>query len=110
MSKRKKKQELKGFIQSGMLFIGDPGYMAGDMSAPGSEEVQVPNNPFHNFEIFSDNFGDKDINLHFRNYDDPQDYGRGVLVASELPINAKYLVKKKRKEDGTIEIKITIKP
>lgn len=104
---KKNKKQLKGFIQSGMLFIGDPGYMAGDMSQPGAEELSFPHNPFYNFNDFTDRFADQDTNLGFNH---PHNEGKGVVLANHIPLNGKYEVKKTVKKDGTIEIKIIISP
>lgn len=107
---KNKKQGLTGFIQSGMLFIGDPSYMAGDLSQPGSNELKMPHNPFYNFNSFSDSFADKDSNLNFKDSKDVHDFGRGIVLATDLPLNGRYTIKKRKNKDGNLEIKITILP
>lgn len=99
--------DLRGDIGSGMLFIGDPCYLAGDLSKKGSEAVYDPYRPFEDFEVLVDMVEGKDSMM---NYSGSDQVGRGVFVNLSAP-SGRYNVKKKiDKESGKVtEITITIK-
>lgn len=107
--KRKKKQQLEGYIQSGSLFIGDPIYMGAN---PQDYEFGIipedSSNPFKDFNKFQEQGAGLDQNLHlpdsFR--DDP--IGRGCVVQLQQ-VNGTYKVTKRiDKKTGKIK-SITIK-
>lgn len=71
--------KLKGFLQSGLLFIGDPAYMSGDTRP----EVRLPEeelNPFINWDNFTNSIGGEDANLAFPGALNEQSTGRGCVV------------------------------
>ena len=96
----------KGFLQSGIIFIGDPGYMAGDMSQPGAHEIEDLTNPFRNWEKFVEDFPDDGKNLMFPA---SLDEGRGVALQTNR-LSGQYEVFKEYGKDGKIkEIRIIFK-
>lgn len=107
--KRKKKQELEGYIQSGMLFIGDPIYMgANPQDFPDGVIPTDSTNPFKDFGEFTEQNAGLDQNLHLPDSyrDDP--IGRGCVVQLQQ-LNGKYQIKKKiDKVTGKVK-SITIK-
>jgi hypothetical protein len=91
--KSKKKQELKGFIQTGTIFIGDVGYMA-DSNHRSAEPIEPdPLNPFKDLDQYLEaNQADHNLELPGSfNGDLP---GRGVVIHTHM-LNGKYTVKKK---------------
>jgi len=87
---KKKKEELRGLIHSGLLFIGDPSYMQG--SAQESEAGIVPDalNPFKNWDEFTHSIGEGDVNMEAPGAFEP---GRGVVVQTHI-LGGRYKVKK----------------
>lgn len=96
--------KLKGYIQSGTLFIGDPSYMAGNMSQPGSEALESPENPFYNWDKFTHSLDSKDAVLPFTGSDTAS--GRGVVVQLNQ-IGGKYEIEKVLDDSGKlVELKV----
>jgi hypothetical protein len=107
---RKKKEQPEGIIQSGVLFIGDPIYMSGDMNQPGAEEdaAKDKTNPFKNFGEFLPKLDGKE----FHNLELPDSYrdnpiGRGCAVQLQQH-GGKFQIKKKYDKAGKLKA-ITIK-
>jgi hypothetical protein len=99
-------KKLKGFLQSGVLFIGDPCFMAGDMSVPGSHEIVDPLNPFFNWDRFTDSLPEDGMNLQFPNSTDD---GRGVAVQTHK-LSAQYEIIQELDDNGNLlEIRIRFK-
>jgi hypothetical protein len=116
-------KKLKGFIQSGIIFIGDPSYMSGPVeytvTVPGgmknkeltaAQPVVItpddPHNPFRKFEQFTASLGEQDKNLTF--YGTP-DEGMGVAVQTNR-ISGQYEIE--RIEDAwgkLLELRIKFK-
>lgn len=92
--KSKKAAPLKGFLQSGILFIGDPVYMSGDLSQPGSELLESRENPFLNWGRFTDGLGDKDVSLPFPGAIEEGSTGRGIAVQTNH-LSGRFEIKKK---------------
>jgi hypothetical protein len=95
-------EKLKGFLQSGIIFIGDPVYMAGD-SREGADNSLC--NPFQNWDGFIANYGSGDANLPFPGaFNDA--YGRGIAVQTNR-LSGKYELVKELDEHGRVrEIRI----
>ena len=89
---------LEGYIGSGLIFIGDPGYMAGDLSEKGSEAILDPYNPFRDFENFLDQLGETDKNMLFPDSDQK---GRGVVLHTNR-ITGKFSIQKEYDESGRL--------
>lgn len=94
-------KKLKGFIQSGIIFIGDPVYMSGDLSQPGSEDVVDPANPFKNWGRFTDSIGDTDVNMPFPGASEPTATGRGIIIQTGL-LSGQYEIVKEYDENGKL--------
>ena len=104
--KSKKKAPLKGFLQSGILFIGDPSYMAGDLSQPGSEHAESRENPFLNWDKFTHSLNDQDQSLPFPGAIQDNSDGRGIAIHTNY-LSGRFEVKKKFDKDGKLlEIKV----
>lgn len=101
--------EKKGFISSGLLYIGDPSYLAGDLSQPGSEQLIDPYNPFRNWERFTSTLpADQDLNLTFN--ENPANYGRGIVLHTGI-LSGSYTIEKILDDVGNlIEVRIKVKP
>lgn len=100
--KSKKAPPLKGFLQSGILFIGDPVYMSGDLSQPGSEALESPENPFLNWGKFTDSLGEQDLSLPFPGaIDDSTSSGRGIAVQTNR-LSGRFELSKKFDESGKL--------
>ncbi len=108
--KKTKKQTLKGFIQSGIIFIGDPVYMSGDLSQPGSETLVDPANPFKNWGAFTHSYGDADANMPFPGASEPDANGRGIVVQTGMQSGQYELTKKYDKEGKLSQLVIRILP
>lgn len=106
---RKKKQELEGFIQSGMLFIGDPQYMgANPQDFEGGIIPSDASNPFKDFNTFSEENSGLDQNLLLPDSYRDNPIGRGCVVQLQQ-LGGKYQIKKKvDKVTGKVK-SITIK-
>lgn len=103
-----KAKPLKGFLQSGILFIGDPSYMAGDLSQPGSELLESRDNPFLNWGKFTDSLGDQDISLPFPGaIDDSTSSGRGIAVQTNR-LSGRFELSKKFDASGKL-LQIVVK-
>jgi hypothetical protein len=99
-------KKLKGFLQSGILFIGDPCFMAGDMSQPGSHEIVNLTNPFRNWDTFVEDFPDEGKNLEFPG---SQDTGRGVAIQTHK-LSGQYEIINEYNDLGQLkEIRIVLK-
>lgn len=90
---RKKKQVLKGFIQSGTIFIGDIGYMAGDNSQSAEPIQSDPLNPFKDLDTFLEQTP-TDTNLELPGSFNGDLPGRGVVLHTGM-LNGSYTVKKR---------------
>lgn len=99
-------KKLKGFLQSGILFIGDPCFMSGDMSQPGAHEIVDLTNPFRNWDNFTEDFPDDGKNLTFPG---SADEGRGVAVQTHK-LSSQYEIIKEFDDLGNLrEIRIVFK-
>jgi len=97
--------KLTGFIQSGIIFIGDPVYMSGDIR---DTEIDLYN-PFKNWDVFTQALDGKDATMAFPGSSEG-DSGRGVAVQTGL-INGKYEITKEFDEAGALsQILIKILP
>lgn len=107
--KRKKKDKLSGYIQSGTLFIGDPIYMGAN---PQNFEFGVipedSTNPFKDFNKFQEELAGQDKNLELPDSYRDNPIGRGCVVQLQQ-LNGKYTITK-RIDKATGKVKsITIK-
>lgn len=106
--KRKKKKELKGFIQTGTIFIGDAGYMAGN--SQDFEAGIIPpdaSNPFKDWDAFVSTH-QEDGNLELPGSFNGDLPGRGVIIQTNM-FSGSYTVKKRLcKETGKV-LSITVK-
>lgn len=117
-------KKLKGFIQSGILFIGDPSYMSGPVEyaavvpgdkLPGRELAPAvpvaitpddPYNPFRKFDNFTATLQEEDQNLKF--YNTP-DEGMGVAVQTNR-ISGQYEIERIEDTNGKLlELRIKFK-
>lgn len=118
-------KKLKGYLQSGILFIGDPQYMSGPVeyetvpvgrvsgnSLTPAVAVDVtpedPYNPFRSWDRFADKLGTEDKALPFPGASVESD-GRGVAVQTNR-MSGQYEVE--RIEDTTgklLELRIIFK-
>lgn len=107
--KRKKKQQLEGYIQSGMLFIGDPIYMgANPQDFEGGIVPSDSTNPFKDFDTFTSQNAGLDQNLELPDSYRDNPIGRGCVVQVQQ-LSGTYIIKKKiDKATGKIK-SITIK-
>lgn len=107
MKKTRKKNVLKGFIQSGVLFIGDAGYMAGNPQDYPEGIVPVDlTNPFKDFDTYlAQNQADHNLELPGSFNGDLM--GRGVAVHTNILSGQYTITKKLCKETGKLlEIKV----
>jgi hypothetical protein len=103
---KRRMKKLKGFLQSGILFIGDPCFMAGDMSPPGAHEIVDPTNPFFNWDRFTETMEEDGVNLPFPN---SSNEGRGVAVQTHK-LSAQYEIIQEIDQLGNLkEIRIIFK-
>ena len=110
--KHKKKQELSGLIQSGVIFIGDCQFFAGspvlELDPKTGQVVDVtpidPLNPFNTLDRTFDLAGDTENNLDLA----PFLPGRGVLLNTHLQ-QGRFIVKKKIKNGKITGYVIDIK-
>ena len=110
--KPRKKQELTGIIQSGIIFIGDCQFFAGspvleyDPATGQAKDVTPidPLNPFNTLDRTLDIVGETDKNLEIK----PFIPGRGVLLNTHLQ-NGRFTIKKKVKNGKLVGYSITIK-
>lgn len=93
--------KLKGFIQSGIIFIGDPSYMAGDLSQPGSEDIVDPINPFKNWGVFTEGLKGEDVNMGFPGAIEDNSIGRGIVIQTGL-LNGQYEIVKEYDSAGKL--------
>lgn len=94
---------LEGYIGSGLIFIGDPGHLSGDLADKGSIAIYDPYNPFRDFDDFLDKLGDRDANLMFP---DSDQHGRGVILRVNR-LSGKFKVEKELDASGKVS-KISI--
>jgi hypothetical protein len=110
--KIKKKQELAGIIQSGVIFIGDCQFFAGspvlELDPTTGQVIDVtpkdPLNPFNTLDRTFDLAGDSETNLEIG----PYLSGRGVLLNTHMQ-QGKFIVKKKIKNGKITGYVIDIK-
>lgn len=110
--KTKKKQELAGLIQSGVIFIGDCQFFAAspvlELDTTTGQVVDVtpkdPLNPFNTLDRTFDLVGDTESNLELG----PYLPGRGVLLNTHLQ-QGRFTVKKKIKNGKITGYVIDIK-
>lgn len=93
--RKPKAKKLHGLVNSGIMFIGDPSYMAGDLSQSidgGFTIPQDPLNPFKDFDAFKATLDYGDVNLELPGllYSE----GRGIAVQTHR-FGGAYEVKKK---------------
>lgn len=90
--------KLKGFVQSGIIFVGDPVYMAGDIREGADNSLC---NPFQDWDSFTHTLEGKDANLPFPGaFNDA--YGRGVAVQTNR-LGGKYEIVKELDELGRVK-------
>lgn len=107
--KSKKKPQLEGIIQSGVLFIGDPIYMgANPQDFPGGVIPEDSCNPFHDYSEYLAKNGGVDENLLLPDSYRDHPIGRGCAVQLQQ-VSGRYVIKKKvDKVTGKVK-SITIK-
>lgn len=107
---RKKKQVLKGLVQSGTIFIGDAAYMADNPQK--YPEGIVPAdllNPFKDFDSYQAEHPE-DHNLELPGSFNGDLPGRGVTIQTNLLSGSYTVTKRMCKETGKLlEIKIKFK-
>lgn len=81
--------KLQGFIQSGIIYIGDPVYMSGDKR--GGPIEPDPTNPFKDWDAFLAESEAESRNLPLPGAFEPDTHGRGVVLHTGL-LNGKYEV------------------
>lgn len=109
---RKKKNELKGNIASGVIFIGDAQFFAGspqlelDLSTGKTIDVTPtdPLNPFNTVDRVFDLVGDTEANVEIA----PFIPGRGVLLNTHLQ-GGNFTIKKKIKDGKLVAFTVSIK-
>lgn len=101
MTNKRKKQKLKGFLQSGILFIGDPVSMSGPsnyQSDGKGGQIDItpedPHNPFRRWDSFTSSLNNMDVNMVYPEAQDPQATGRGIVIQTNM-LSGQYEVKKK---------------
>jgi hypothetical protein len=118
-------KKLKGYLQSGILFIGDPQYMSGPVEygtvpvgkLSGRELTPAvavditpedPYNPFRSWDRFAYTLGEQDAVLPFQGAS-PDSDGRGVAVQTNR-MSGQYEITKIADENGKLlELRITFK-
>lgn len=108
----RKKPQLSGIIQSGVLFIGDCQFFAGsqqlELDPKTGQTIDVtpkdPLNPFNTLDRTFDIVGDTEANVELA----PYLPGRGVLLNTHLQ-GGRFTVKKKMKDGKLIGYTIDIK-
>lgn len=108
----RKKPELSGIIQSGVIFIGDCQFFAGspqlELDPKSGQTVDVtpvdPLNPFNTIDRTFDIVGDTETNLDIA----PFLPGRGVLLNTHLQ-QGRFTVKKRVKNGKVVGYIINIK-
>lgn len=119
-------KKLKGYLQSGILFIGDPQYMSGPTeygtvpvggrmsSSQLTQAVAIditpedPYNPFRSWDRFAAKLGEQDKALPFPGASEESD-GRGIAVQTNR-MSGQYEIE--RIEDGKgrlLELRVTFK-
>ncbi len=109
---RKKKQDLKGNIHSGVLFIGDCQFFAQtpvlelDSSTGQAKDITPvdPLNPFNTLDRTFGLVGDGETNVEVA----PYIPGRGVLINTHMQGGA-FIIKKKIKNGKLIGFTVTIR-
>jgi hypothetical protein len=109
---RKKKQDLKGTIHSGVLFIGDCQFFAQspvlelDASTGQTKDITPvdPLNPFNTLDRTFDLVGDGETNVEVA----PYLPGRGVLINTHMQGGA-FVIKKRIKDGRLIGFTVTIR-
>jgi hypothetical protein len=109
---QRKKQELKGSIHSGVIFVGDCQFftkspeLALDPATGQTIDVtpKDPLNPFNTIDRVMDLVGDTEANLEII----PHIPGRGVLLNTHLQ-SGSYTIKKKVKNGKLIGFTVTFK-
>jgi hypothetical protein len=100
----KKEQLLKGYICSGLLFIGDPGYLAGDLNDPAvladRGRTTRKDNPFYDYEYFTHSLDNQDKSLSFNGgFETNEGMGVALQLSSQT---GKYVVTKELDEEGRV--------
>ena len=89
----KKPQQLKGYINTGTLFIGDAGYMAQDpQTYPNGVILPDPSNPFNDWDKFTATH-ENDSNLELPGSFNGDLPGRGVVIQTNM-LSGGYKVEK----------------
>ena len=109
---RKKRQELRGVIHSGVIFIGDCQFFTKspdlELDVTTGQTVDVtpkdPLNPFNTIDRVMDLVGDGETNLEVA----PHLPGRGILLNTHLQ-SGSYTVKKKIKDGKLVGFTVNIK-
>lgn len=92
--------KLKGFLQSGIIYIGDPAYMSGD-TRPEARLPEEELNPFINWDKFTESIGTEDANLPFPGAINENSSGRGCAVHTGH-LSGSYEVVKEFDEAGKL--------
>lgn len=107
--KRKKKEKLEGYIQSGTLFIGDPIYMgANPQEFPYGEIPADSTNPFKDFNKFQEENAGLDQNLLLPDSYRDNPIGRGCVIQLQQVSGTYKVTKRIDKVTGKVK-SITIK-
>ena len=95
---------LRGFISTGILYIGDPGNLAGNLNDPSVLEdrgrVTRADNPFFDYEYFLHTLDNKDKNLAFSG-GNPNNDGMGVAIQLNN-VTGKYIITKEKDDQGNV--------
>lgn len=91
-------KNLKGFLQSGIIFVGDPVYFSGD-SREGADNSQC--NPFLNWDNFTASIEGQDVNMTFPGSFNNSTTGRGCVVQTGR-ITGQYEVVKEYDSAGNL--------
>jgi hypothetical protein len=90
--------KLKGSIQSGIIFVGDPAYMAGD-TREGADNSLC--NPFVNWDMFTAGLEGKDVNMTFPGSLNDNTTGRGCVIQTGR-LSGQYEIEKQLNENGEL--------
>lgn len=89
--------KLKGFLQSGLFFLGDPVYMSGD-TRDGADNSLC--NPFLDWDKFTQGLEGKDANMAFPGSSDDQ-IGRGCAIQTGR-LSGQFEIEKDVDEEGKL--------
>lgn len=90
--------KLKGFLQSGVIFVGDPVYMSGSTR---EEVAPDPHNPFRNWDVFSQELDGQDLNLTLPGAYNDGSTGRGCALQVGR-LSGQYEIVKEYDEQGRV--------